>query len=171
MDSTISVVTKSNKNNKSGVYKLNCGSRLYCGPTGRSFKKQVAKHKRSFTDYIKDLWLWERRIQIIQNTISDDNSGILHSKRKGSHFEFFQIIYRLALPLKDPSTTIFLELRHWRSFHKYFSSLTKVLSNQNYSTLLYGNKIFSYLSSDTGFHPVAAQLIQKFFIILDLMIL
>ena len=76
--------SKTEKDNKSGVYELNCGScnKIYIGQTGRTFKERVDEHFRSYrlknkkSNYANHL---------LDNTdhVSNRDYKILHTADKG----------------------------------------------------------------------------------------
>jgi GIY-YIG catalytic domain len=80
------------KNNKSGVYKLSCGSchKKYVGQTGRSFKKRISEHKRSFLNQKTDSTYSNHIIE--ENHDFDENFEILHINSKGTKLNFLEAL-------------------------------------------------------------------------------
>ena len=75
--------SKTVKEEKSGVYQLNCGScnKIYIGQTGRAFKERIVDHSRSFR--LEDGKSEYAEHVLLENHIFDDNFEILHVSNKG----------------------------------------------------------------------------------------
>ena len=82
--------SKTDKNNKSGIYQLNCGTcpKTYIGQTGRSFKTRIKEHKNSFLNQ-KNNSNYANHI-LNENHTFNDNFKILHLENKGKKLNFLE---------------------------------------------------------------------------------
>lgn len=83
---------KTDQNNKSGVYKLTCGScpKIYIGQTGRNFKKRISEHKNS---YIKNKTDSTYACHLIEEKhLFNDNFNILHVENKGQRLSLLECL-------------------------------------------------------------------------------
>lgn len=83
---------RNNKENNSGVYKLNCGTcnKIYIGQSGRTFKKRILEHKNSFKNRKDDSTYANHLLE--ENHMFDDNFDILHIENKGKKLDLLEAL-------------------------------------------------------------------------------
>lgn len=83
---------RQNKDSKSGVYQLNCGScsKTYIGQTGRSFETRILEHKRSFINSKIDSNYATHLIE--ENHSFNGNYKILHTENKGHKLNYLECL-------------------------------------------------------------------------------
>ena len=84
--------TKSSKQNKSGVYKLTCGTcpKFYIGQTGRSFEKRIKEHKFG---YIKNKTNSHYALHLANDSHNfNDNFKILHTENQSLRLNLLEIL-------------------------------------------------------------------------------
>lgn len=79
-----------NKDNKSGVYKLTCGDcpMVYIGQTGRSFKKRMREHQRSYTNEVGNSTYADHLKEFGHSF--NHNFEILHNDRKSTRLNLLE---------------------------------------------------------------------------------
>lgn len=84
--------SKTNKNNKSGIYQLKCGScpKIYIGQTGRSCSTRIKEHKSSFLNKKSNSNYANHLLE--ENHVFDDNYKILHIENKGQKMNFLECL-------------------------------------------------------------------------------
>ncbi|XP_045466683.1 uncharacterized protein LOC123675373 [Harmonia axyridis] len=81
---------KTNKDNKSGVYKLKCGDchMVYIGQTERSFKKRIHEHQKSFTSNTTHS-TYANHLKECRHEFNN-NYQILHTENKSSRLTLLE---------------------------------------------------------------------------------
>ena len=83
---------KLNRNEKSGVYKLECVDcpKVYIGQSGRAFKHRIAEHKKSFVNELCNSNYANHLIS--ENHHFNDDYKILHIEQKGRKLNFLEAL-------------------------------------------------------------------------------
>ena len=83
---------KTNKGDKSGIYKLKCGScnKFYIGQTGRTFNTRINEHKQSFLKNKSDS-TYSNHLLLENHTFNEDFE-VLHVNNKCKKLSFLECL-------------------------------------------------------------------------------
>ncbi len=84
--------SKTAKLEKSGVYRLNCGTcdKVYIGQTGRSFKHRISEHNYNYR-YNKESSNYAKHLNEFSHNF-DNNFEVLHSLQKGPRLDMYEAL-------------------------------------------------------------------------------